>query len=651
MPNNPNYDLTNQPISSTFQNVLQTDGFGNFFNGLGDVVTITLANNNTSGSSGLSGASGSSGTSGESGPSGPSGSSGTSGSTFTSGTSGYLPKFTGQSTISPSIIYDNGTNIGIGTDTPDQRITIVSDNSSSTFINTVYENGLNTFPPAFVGRKARGTLASPTTVQSGDYLFLLGGRGYDGTSFPTSSNGTIVIGANGNFTTTSTPTYAAIELTASGSITRSEVVRITGNGNVGIGTTNPLAATPTRRTLSITDTTNDTTVRLEGSNAVIAEWFTNGGLSGIGTRSSNSFVLIANNATRLTVDTSGNVGIGTTTPQHTLNLGNTNTGISINNNIGDGVTNFERVRMYWNANQFYFETGAGGTGNSSRIINITAGNTLSLGGGGAYLGMSAQTGGRYQFNAGPAGLIGNSVVASFNGGHSAGSNITTSIQIAPIINQSSTAGYRMLWISPFQNTIGSGSKLLIDAGTNTAASGTGTHTSRFVVTSDGNVGIGISAPTALLHTFGSMAVPIVAERNITANTTIQYKNPGFNIWEGMDGAGNFGISRTSADLGNFSDMLRIDRASGKLNVRTGTNTSTGTGTLVNGTVTISNTCVTANSIILLTNININESSAIGTLTQGTITAGTSFVVNSRKQNNPSTIETADVSTFQYLIIN
>jgi hypothetical protein len=40
MSNNPLYNLTDQKISFTFQNILQTDGFGNYYNGLGDEIFI-----------------------------------------------------------------------------------------------------------------------------------------------------------------------------------------------------------------------------------------------------------------------------------------------------------------------------------------------------------------------------------------------------------------------------------------------------------------------------------------------------------------------------------------------------------------------------------------------------------------------------------
>lgn len=41
MPNNPLYNLTDQKISFTYQNILQTDGFGNYYNGLGDEIYIS----------------------------------------------------------------------------------------------------------------------------------------------------------------------------------------------------------------------------------------------------------------------------------------------------------------------------------------------------------------------------------------------------------------------------------------------------------------------------------------------------------------------------------------------------------------------------------------------------------------------------------
>lgn len=58
--------------------------------------------------------------------------------------------------------------------------------------------------------------------------------------------------------------------------------------------------------------------------------------------------------------------------------------------------------------------------------------------------------------------------------------------VAPTINQTATAGYQALKISPFVQTAGSGAKYLIDAGTNSAAYAQGTHSSKFRVDDQGN---------------------------------------------------------------------------------------------------------------------------------------------------------------------
>jgi hypothetical protein len=81
MPNNPAYNLTDQKISFTYQNILQTDGFGNYFNGLGDPVFI-------GGGGGVTGAAGPSGPTGPQGVAGPTGPQGVTGTTGPQGVAG-----------------------------------------------------------------------------------------------------------------------------------------------------------------------------------------------------------------------------------------------------------------------------------------------------------------------------------------------------------------------------------------------------------------------------------------------------------------------------------------------------------------------------------------------------------------------------------
>lgn len=87
MSNNPAYNLTDQKISFTYQNILQTDGFGNYYNGLGDDVFI--GGGGGGGGTGPTGATGPSGATGAPstipGPTGPTGPQGVTGPTGATG--------------------------------------------------------------------------------------------------------------------------------------------------------------------------------------------------------------------------------------------------------------------------------------------------------------------------------------------------------------------------------------------------------------------------------------------------------------------------------------------------------------------------------------------------------------------------------------
>ena len=79
----------------------------------------------TDGSSGTSGSSGSSGNTGASGANGTSGSSGSSG--ISGGTSNYVAKFSAATTLTTSSIFDNATNVGIGTSSPNAKLDVYGD--------------------------------------------------------------------------------------------------------------------------------------------------------------------------------------------------------------------------------------------------------------------------------------------------------------------------------------------------------------------------------------------------------------------------------------------------------------------------------------------------------------------------------------------
>lgn len=127
------------------------------------------------------------------------------------------------------------------------------------------------------------------------------------------------------------------------------------------------------------------------------------------------------------------------------------------------------------------------------------------------------------------------------------------------------------------------------------------------------------------------------------------------IWEFYaNAAGAFGVfDKTNSKNGfeldasteNFTmhGNLTLSAAGNKLNIAVGTNASAGTALLAAGTITVSTTAVTANSLILLTTQASGTLANLGTHYISAKTAGTSFVISSSN--------ILDNSTVAWLIVN
>lgn len=88
------------------------------------------------------------------------------------------------------------------------------------------------------------------------------------------------------------------------------------------------------------------------------------------------------------------------------------------------------------------------------------------------------------------------------------------------------------------------------------------------------------------------------------------------------------------DKFHMSGNFRLGTAGNKFKVKSGTNASIGSATLVTGTVTVNTTAVSANSIVFLTRV--TSGGTVGTLSY-TVVAGTSFTINSSSATDTSTI--------------
>lgn len=144
------------------------------------------------------------------------------------------------STQTDRFVIDPNGNVGIGTSAPIGLLHLSVDGAPGQHV--VVDGYTSSTPaPGYVVRKARGTSASPSAVLSGDYLGSFGARGYGATGFSSTSKGLVSILAAEDWSDTAQGSDILFETTALSGTTRAEKMRITANGNVGIGTTNPAA--------------------------------------------------------------------------------------------------------------------------------------------------------------------------------------------------------------------------------------------------------------------------------------------------------------------------------------------------------------------------------------------------------------------------
>lgn len=375
-------------------------------------------------------------------------------------------------------------------------------------------------------------------------------------------------------------------------------------------------------------------------------------------------------------------GFGTNAPTHTLTLGSTSTGIAQYNTV-DQTTNYERVRQYWTGNEFFLNTENGGTG-TLRALYVGSGTNIGT----TYDQSASITASSKIFTTvSTTGITGGAGLIANMGTLQAASGAQNYYGFTPTINQTVTAGANILYVSPFVQASGSGAQLLINAGTNSAANGTGTHTPVFTVSTAGigfvsnrmGIGSGGTSPFSLLQLSGNnstgsnysvrgfglsaeantytsttstgtvaltgaytFGIPTLAASNATTLTKAS------NVY--IDGAPAAGTNVTitspyalhvGSGVTRHDGDVKLSTAGNGFYVAEGSNATMGTGTLSGGTLVVSTTKVTASSRIFLTDTGGGVLANIGSLYVSARSAGTSFTVSSSNA--------LDTSTFNWII--
>lgn len=157
-------------------------------------------------------------------------------------TANYIPKAVTSSTLGNSVIYQNGSNIGINTTNPLTKLT-VSANDQSALISSVRYETVGSSPAGIVSLRARGTDLLPTALANGDEIATFAAVGYYGAGFGTTGDANFIFYAAENFTLTNRGTSCKVGTTPLGtsSVIYNFGINSEGNVSIGIPSLNPTA--------------------------------------------------------------------------------------------------------------------------------------------------------------------------------------------------------------------------------------------------------------------------------------------------------------------------------------------------------------------------------------------------------------------------
>jgi hypothetical protein len=265
---------------------------------------------------------------------------------------------------------DTSGNVGIGTSSPGLPLDVYNATSSliraqgdSTVQIVAARNSTDTTAASLVLRKFRGTVASPSAAASGDTTGSLTFQGFGGTNNRATAQ---IISTLDTYVSDTNISGSLAFNTNAGSTGTTERMRINSSGNVGIGTSAPdylLTLQTTDAAISMKDSGGTTRAYIG-----VAGAFGSAPTGALRLRSDQGGLVYGFAGTeQLRIDTSGNVGIGTSSPSGRLHVrqdqnGTTRYILQNRNAAGTPITEIDFITGAYDLsdNRYAFIQSAGG---------------------------------------------------------------------------------------------------------------------------------------------------------------------------------------------------------------------------------------------------------------------------------------------------